>query len=100
MGLDLQFVLMGVWIIFVILTYDVNSKRVTKAKKICRKYLHHVQKSVFEGMITEAKLMQLKAELRALVLPSEDQVSIYKLDSLKYTSKEIIGVTTYSENIL
>ena len=28
---------------FVIVTYDVAQKRVTKIMKICRKYLHHIQ---------------------------------------------------------
>ena len=47
---------------FVIVTYDVAQKRVTKTMKICRKYLTHVQNSVFEGMITEGKLNKLKPE--------------------------------------
>ena len=29
-------------------------KRVAKALKICRKYLTHVQNSVFEGEVTQA----------------------------------------------
>ena len=45
---------------FVIVTYDVATKRVAKVMKTCRKYLTHVQKSVFEGMITEGKLNRLK----------------------------------------
>lgn len=34
---------------FIILSYDINKKRVGKILKICRKYLVHVQKSVFEA---------------------------------------------------
>lgn len=45
---------------FVIVVYDINRKRVGRALKICRKYLVHVQKSVFEGNITEGQLKQLK----------------------------------------
>ena len=41
---------------YVILVYDIHQKRVGKALKICRKYLIHIQKSVFEGNITESKL--------------------------------------------
>ena len=48
---------------FIILTYDVNKNRVNKVHKICLKYLIHIQKSVFEGMITQAKLDKLKKEL-------------------------------------
>ena len=47
---------------FVVLSYDINQKRVNKVLKVCRKYLVHVQKSVFEGTITEAKLNSLKKE--------------------------------------
>ena len=45
---------------FVILVYDVKAKRNNKILKTCRKYLRHVQKSVFEGNLTEAKLKRLK----------------------------------------
>lgn len=38
---------------YVILTYDVKVKRNPKVLKLCRKYLTHVQKSVFEGFISE-----------------------------------------------
>ena len=34
---------------YVILTYDVGAKRVSKVMMTCRKYMVHVQKSVFEG---------------------------------------------------
>ncbi|MEN2993717.1 MAG: CRISPR-associated endonuclease Cas2, partial [Thermodesulfovibrio sp.] len=44
----------------VILVYDINEKRVSKVLKTCRKYLHWVQNSVFEGELTEAKLEKLK----------------------------------------
>ena len=85
---------------FVIVTYDVSSKRVVKVMKTCRKYLTHVQKSVFEGMITEGKLNQLKAELGKLIKCSEDTVCIYKIQNLKFTSKEKIGVIRRNDNIL
>ena len=52
---------------FVILTNDVNSKRDNKVTKTCRRYLTHEQKSVFEGVITKAKLDRLKEELKKLV---------------------------------
>ena len=85
---------------FVILTYDVNSKRDSKIMKTCRKYLTHEQKSVFEGVITKAKLDSLKKELKKLVNPNEDSVCIYEFESLKYTAKEKIGVNNYDDNIL
>ena len=57
---------------FVIVKYDVNEKRNNKVLKICRNYLVHVQKSVFEGNITEAKLRKLKSELKRTTKTDEE----------------------------
>ena len=85
---------------FVIVTYDVSVKRVAKVMKICRKYLTHVQRSVFEGMITEGKLNRLKAELNQQIVCQEDEICIYKIDNLKFTSKEQIGKVMFGDNVL
>lgn len=85
---------------FVILVYDINIKRNAKMLKICRRYLNHVQKSVFEGVITEAKLEQLKTEIKKTICTEEDSVAIYEFDTLKYSSKEIIGLNETGDNIL
>lgn len=45
--------------------------------KICRKYLNHIQNSVFEGMITDGKLSSLKRELSSCIVCSEDSVFVY-----------------------
>ena len=45
---------------FVIITYDVKSKRDPKVMKTLRKYLTHEQRSVFEGLITPGRLKHLK----------------------------------------
>ena len=76
---------------FTMLSYDIKVKRVGKAKKICRKYLNHVQKSVFDGAITEGQLKRLKNELQQLVVPEEDTVCIYYLTSSKYAGKSRLG---------
>ncbi len=85
---------------FIILTYDINKKRVTKVKKVCRKYLYHVQLSVFEGNITEAKLTKLKEELKKIIKVEVDQIAIYEFDSLKYAKKEQIGYCKVISNII
>ena len=85
---------------FVILTYDVNAKRDAKVMKTCRRYLTHEQKSVFEGVITKAKLDRLKQELKKLIDLDADSICIYEFESLKYTSKEKIGANNYDDNIL
>jgi len=85
---------------FVIVTYDVSTKCVAKVMKTCRKYLTHVQKSVFEGMLTEGKLNALKRELESKIVPVEDAICIYKIDNLKFTSREKIGVVKEINNII
>ena len=52
---------------FVIITYDVKSKRDPKVMKTLRKYLTHEQRSVFEGLITPGRLKRLKEELKRIV---------------------------------
>lgn len=85
---------------FVIVTYDINKKRVSKVKKVCQKYLNHVQLSVFEGNITESKLAKLKEELQKTIKVEIDQVCIYQFDSLKYARKEEIGYCKVISNII
>ena len=53
---------------YVIAVYDVDQKRCGKMLKLCRGYLHHVQNSVFEGEITEARLMELKIKAGKIML--------------------------------
>ncbi len=77
---------------FIILAYDISHIRVGKVMKICRKYLFHVQRSVFEGHITERTLEQMKEELCRIVEPEEDSVCIYRMDSTRYTMKEQLGI--------
>ena len=76
---------------FVILVYDVNQKRVQKVMKKCRGYLHHVQRSVFEGNLTESQLKKLKNELMDLINVKTDAITIYTVGSMRYSTKESIG---------
>ena len=81
---------------FVILVYDVKTKRNNKILKTCRTHLRHAQKSVFEGNLTEAKLKRLKNELKKISNEKEDSIIIYRFETLKYSSKEVLG--TYEED--
>lgn len=83
-----------------VFTYQQLAKRTNKVMKTCRKYLIHVQRSVFEGKITEAKLEKLKKEIKKIYHEDEDSVMIYKFDSLKYSTKEVIGLIMANDNIL
>lgn len=83
---------------FTIVVYDINVKRIARVMRICKKYLEHVQKSVFEGSITEAKLNKLKKELFRAIVKDEDSIIIYKFETLKYSSKEVIGLYKEKNN--
>lgn len=86
---------------FVILVYDFGEKRVARALKIARKYLHWVQNSVFEGEISVANYEKLKRELKKLMDEEEDSVIFYTFRSTKYTKRELLGLKKGGdENIL
>lgn len=84
---------------YVIVTYDVGEKRNSKVLKICRRYLLHVQKSVFEGYIAEGKLNKLKKDLQRIIDTGCDQVAIYRYEKGKMY-KEIIGYHIEMDNII
>ena len=77
---------------FVILTYDVGTKRVSRIMRTVKKYLRRRQRSVFDGDITEGRLNELKRELEPLVEPEKDSIIIYKVSSDKLIKTDEIGV--------
>ena len=86
---------------FVILVYDFGEKRVGRALKIARKYLHWVQNSVLEGEISKANFVKLKTELKLHMNEKEDSVIFYTFRSQKYSSREEMGLKKGGdENIL
>ena len=76
---------------YVILVYDVGEKRVGKMLKLCRKYLHWIQNSVFEGEITEVKLKELTHAVKRIMDEDTDSIIIFKSRDEKWLNKEIIG---------
>ncbi|WKZ20104.1 MAG: CRISPR-associated endonuclease Cas2 [Candidatus Jettenia sp. CY-1] len=87
---------------YVIAVYDVDQKRCGKMLKLCRSYLHHIQNSVFEGEITEAKLEELKIRAKK-IMSDEDENSliIFKSRNEKWLDREIVGTEKRSvDNIL
>lgn len=85
---------------FVIVVYDINTKRVSKIHKICRKYLHPVQRSVFEGDISQKNLTKLQEELQKNMEFEQDSVCIYELYSKRYAYKAHLGIAEQHSNIL
>lgn len=76
---------------YYIAVYDVNQRRVGKMLKLFRKYLNHVQNSVFEGELADADYLRLKAEAKQLINESEDSVIFFALNS-KYLERETLGI--------
>ncbi len=76
---------------YVIAMYDVGQKRVGKMLKLCRRYLNWIQNSVFEGEITEVKLLELKHRAMLIMDEETDSLIIFKTRQEKWLDKEIVG---------
>ena len=76
---------------YVIAMYDVGQKRVGKMLKLCRRYLNWIQNSVFEGEITEVKLLELKHQAMLIMDEETDSLIIFKTRQEKWLDKEIVG---------
>ena len=85
---------------YVIMVYDVGEKRVGKMPTIVRKYLYHVQKSVFEGEITPAAFERLKKELVKHIDVDTDQIRFYIFRSKEAFKTEVIGIDTSPTTII
>lgn len=76
---------------FVILSYDIEVKRNQKVMKTVKQYLRPVQKSVFEGYISDRNLNRLKKEIAEIIEPEKDSVVIYCIEWGRPVTKEFIG---------
>jgi CRISPR-associated protein Cas2 len=91
----------------VILIYDIafsepaDQRRLNKVRAIARRYIHHIQKSVFEGELSEAKLEKLKTELSEVVDKDRDMVLIYLFDgTVNYKRESLTNLSPDDGNIL
>ena len=76
---------------YVILVYDMKQERVGRMLKLCRRYLHWIQNSVFEGEISEVKLAELLAKARGVMDEKEDSVIIFKGRTQQWLEKQVVG---------
>ncbi len=82
---------------YVILVYDINleekegQKVLRRIFKICKKYLVHIQNSVFEGELLESQALKLKSELDRYIRNDKDSVILFKSRSQKWLDKEFLG---------
>ena len=82
---------------YVILVYDINlenkegQKVLKNVFKTCKKYLVHIQNSVFEGELLESQAIKLKAELDRYIRDDKDSVILFKSRSSRWLEKEYLG---------
>ena len=76
---------------YVILVYDVGEKRVGKMLRLCRRYLHWIQNSVFEGEITELKLRELQHKAQQLMKMTDDSLIVFSSREERWLDKTVIG---------
>lgn len=77
---------------YVILVYDMKQQRVSRMLRLCRRYLHWIQNSVFEGEISEVKLAELLAKARTVMNEDEDSLLIFKSRAQQWLEKQVVGV--------
>lgn len=81
---------------YVILVYDINlenkegQKVLRNVYKICKKYLVHIQNSVFEGELLESQLLKLKSELKTYIRDDKDSVIVFKSRNQRWMEKTFL----------
>lgn len=75
----------------VICVYDTAAERNHKILTLCRRYLHHVQLSVFEGQLSPAQLQRFEHEVKQVIDPGYDHVIVYTLPPGAQTQRIDIG---------
>ena len=81
---------------YIVLVYDVSqeengARRWSRIFKICKKYLTHIQNSVFNGELSKGQLAQLQKELKEYIDKELDSVIIFKSRQEKWLDKEFWG---------
>ena len=83
---------------YVILVYDIamdgNGARVSRnVFKICKKYLVHIQNSVFEGNLSKANSLALQKELDVYIRKDKDSVIMFHTREERWMNKDFLGKT-------
>ena len=82
---------------YIILMYDIladehGARVLRNVFKICKKYLTHIQKSVFEGNLSEINYMKLKNELNKFIRKDKDSVLVFKSRHERWLEKDYLGI--------
>ena len=62
---------------YVVVVYDTAAERNPGVLKTCRQYLHHIQRSVFEGQLSPAQIKRFREAMENKIDPSYDRVLVY-----------------------
>ncbi|SJZ63991.1 CRISPR-associated protein Cas2 [Cetobacterium ceti] len=82
---------------YIILVYDISLENEQGARvlnrifKICKRYLTHIQNSVFEGELTPVLMEKLKIELKEFIRKNIDSVIIFEIPQNKKLKKHFWG---------
>lgn len=82
---------------YIILVYDIaldeNGAKVWRDTfKICKRYLTHVQNSVFEGEISKSQLFELKKAFKKVIRKDKDSLIIFSSRDQRWLDKDIFGI--------
>lgn len=83
---------------YIILVYDINvetkegQRVLNKIFKICKRFLHHIQNSVFEGNLSLADFSKLEVEINNLIRSDIDSVIFFSSREERWLEKRISGV--------
>lgn len=93
---------------YILITYDVQTetlagqRRLRKVARLCMNYGQRVQNSVFECVLTEVQLAELKHKLEITIDAVNDSIRIYYLNKNENRRVVTIGKddTTNVEDVL
>lgn len=80
---------------YIILVYDIvmdddGPKVQRKILKLCKRYLHHIQGSVFEGELRDSQYKEFNKELSKYMRKDKDSIIIYKINNKNWLNREIL----------
>lgn len=61
----------------VVVVYDTAAERNPQILRTCRLYLHHVQRSVFEGQLSAAQVKRFERAVKDVIDDGHDHVIVY-----------------------
>lgn len=82
---------------YVVAVYDISldekgNRNWRKIFGICKRYLHHIQNSVFEGELSEVDIQRLKYEVSKYIRDDLDSFIIFKSRNERWMEKEMLGL--------